>query len=137
MEKVVLDTSIVAKLFLKEEGSDIAIKLINRHIKGEIEIIIPFLLKYELINVLKYKKYTKDEIKEALEVIGYYGFSVIKLDDVLFNETVSISIDYDISAYAAAYVALAKEEDALLCTADEKLLLKIKELKFAKYFTEF
>lgn len=137
MEKVVLDTSVILKLFLKESGSDIAIKLKDRHVKGMIEIIIPELLKYELINVLKYKGYVKEEIIEALEVIRDFGFSIIELGDVLFDMTAAFSVDYDISSYDATYVALAKKEDALLYTADKKLLSKIKKLKFAKYFTEF
>ena len=53
MDQLVLDASVIAKLFLKEKGSDIAIKLKDMHVKGEIEIIAPSLLKYELLPIMK------------------------------------------------------------------------------------
>lgn len=137
MDQLVLDASVIAKLFLKEKGSDIAIKLKDMHVKGEIEIIAPSLLKYELINILKYKNFTKTEIKEALEVIRDYGFSIIELWDTLFDKAAELSTDYNISAYDASYVALAKDADTQLCTADQDLLDRVPKLKFVRHISEF
>ena len=136
MEQVVLDASIIAKLFLKEEGSDTAIKLKDRHVRGEIEITAPSLLKYELINLLKNAHFSRDEICDALKAIRDYGFSVIELSDELFDSAAELSVNHSITSYDAAYVALAKDIDTLLYTADRKLLLKVKDLKFVKHLAE-
>ncbi|MDE1865815.1 MAG: type II toxin-antitoxin system VapC family toxin [Candidatus Micrarchaeota archaeon] len=137
MAQIVLDASVIAKLFLKEEGSDTAIRLKDGHVEGKIEILAPSLMKYELISALKSKHFSKNEIKLASEVVRDYGFSVIELDDQLFDRVAELSIDYNISAYDASYLALAEEAAALLCTADEKLLSKAKKLPFVKPLSAF
>jgi predicted nucleic acid-binding protein len=137
MAQVVLDTSVVAKLFLKEEGSEIAIAFKNSHIKGEIDIVMPPLVKYELMNTLRYKGFTKQEIIEALEVIRDYGFLILELEDMVINKVAEISVDYDISAYDATFIAFAHDISATMYTADRKLLKKVNEIKFVKHFGEF
>lgn len=65
--------SVIAKLFLGEDGSDIAIRMKGRHVYGAIEVMAPSLVLYELINVLKCKRFSGGEIKMALEAINGYG----------------------------------------------------------------
>jgi predicted nucleic acid-binding protein len=137
MAQIVLDASVIAKLFLKEEGSDIAIRLKDGHVQGKIEILAPSLMKYELISALKSKKFSKGEIKLALEVVRDYGFSIMELDDGLFDKVAELSIDYNISAYDAAYIALAEDTGVILCTADGKMHGKVKKLDFVKPLSEF
>ncbi len=137
MDQLVLDASVMAKLFLDEEGSDKAIELKDRHVKGEIEIMAPSLLKYELINALKSKRFSKNQIKDALEVVRDYGFSVVDPEDAVFDEAIELVSDYNISSYDASYVALAKGLETEMCTADQKLLDKIPKLKFVKHLKEF
>ena len=137
MEQIVLDTSVVAKLFLKEELSSNAIRLKDKHIKGEIEIVAPSLLKYELINALKSKRFTKVEIKEALEAVRDYGFSIVDPEDQALDNAAALAVDYNISSYDASYVALAKDLESELCTADGKLVEKASRLNFVKHLSEF
>ncbi|HIH50428.1 TPA: type II toxin-antitoxin system VapC family toxin, partial [Candidatus Micrarchaeota archaeon] len=137
MAQVVLDTSVIAKLFLKEEGSGTATAFKDSYIKGKIDIVMPSLVKYELMNVLKYKGFTKREIIEALEVIRDYGFLILELEDAVINRTAEISVDYDISAYDATFIAFAQDVGAMLYTADRKLLAKVRQVKFVKHFSEF
>ena len=137
MAQIVLDASVIAKLFLKEEGSDIAIRLKEGHVQGTMEILAPSLMRYELISALKSKNFSKNEIKLALEVVRDYGFSVIELDDRLFDKVAELSVDYNISAYDASYVALAEDTGVLLCTADGKMHGKVKKLDFVKPLSEF
>src|ERR1700684_4195091 len=98
MAQVVLDTSVIAKLFLKEDGSEVAIAIKDHHIKGKIDIVMPSLVRYELVNLLKYKGFKKHEIVEALEVINDYGFLILEPDDAVIKEIARICVDYDISA---------------------------------------
>jgi predicted nucleic acid-binding protein len=137
MAQIVLDASVIAKLFLKEEGSDMAIRLKDGHVEGKIEILAPSLMKYELISALKSKNFSKNEIQLALEVVRDYGFSIIALDDELFDKVAELSIDYNISAYDAAYIALAEDTGVILCTADEKMYGKVKKLDFVRLLSEF
>jgi len=137
MAQIVLDASVVAKLFLKEEGSAIAIRLKDGHVEGKIEIVAPSLMKYELISALKSKNFSKNEIKLALEVVRDYGFSIMELDDALFDKVAELSIDYNLSAYDAAYIALAEDTGVILCTADEKMHGKVKKLGFVRLLSEF
>lgn len=137
MDQIVADASVIAKLFLEEEWSGVAIRLKDSHVIGKIEVIAPSLLKYELMNTLRYKNFAKNEIKEALETIRDYGFGIIELDDLLLDRVAELSVNYNISIYDAAYIALAEDTDALLYTADGKMLLKVKKLKFVKHMSEF
>ena len=137
MDQLVLDTSVIAKLFLKEEWSDKAIELKDRHVKGEVEIVAPSLLKYELMNALKSRKFSKNQIKDALEVVRDYGFSIMDPEDAIFDDAAELLSDYNISAYDASYIALAKDLGTEMCTADQNLLDKVPNLKFVKHIKEF
>ncbi len=53
--EVVVDVSVVIKWFGEEEYSDKAILLRDRYIEGEISIIAPELMLYEVLNALYYK----------------------------------------------------------------------------------
>ncbi len=68
---MILDTSVVAKWFLEEEGTDKALKIRDDYVHGKIDVEIPDLLIYELGNVLRYKGFTGEEIKSAIKSI--YG----------------------------------------------------------------
>ncbi len=48
----------------------------------------------------------------------------------------NLAYEHKITVYDAYYVALAKEINFYLITADRKLYLKIKDLKFVKYIDE-
>ena len=137
MDQIVLDTSVIAKLFLEEEWSDIAIKIKDAHVQGKIEIAAPSLAKYELINALKYKNFGKEEIKDALEVIRDYAFLIVEPSDLVINKTADFSMDYGITAYDATYVAFANQLGKTLYTADNKMLLRVKKLNFIKHLTSF
>lgn len=137
MRQIVLDTSVVAKLFLDELYSKEAIKIKDEHVGGNLEVLAPALLKYELINTLFYKRFAIEEIEEALEVITDYGFSFADLEGMVFNRIAELSVKYGITAYDAAYIALGYLSNADVYTADEKLLEKVKKLDFVKHIRDY
>jgi predicted nucleic acid-binding protein len=68
---IVIDASIIVKLAKKEEGTDRAISLKEKHIRGEERIVVPPLLFYEVANALLYAKELEDkEISEFLEILN-------------------------------------------------------------------
>ena len=63
-KKIVVDDSVAAKWYLIEEYSDNAIKLRNDYVRGLVQIIVPSLLEYEVLNALRYSGvYNLDELK--------------------------------------------------------------------------
>lgn len=64
------------------------------------------------------------------------GISIIVPNREVINSALNLAYEYKITIYDAYYVALAKEINFKLITADRKLYLKIKDMKFVKYIDE-
>ncbi len=137
MEQVVIDTNVVVKLFIKEEHSVSALKLKDSYLAGNVDIIVNSLMKYEFINVLKFKRFSAEEIMLALKAIDDYGFQVEELSSEAASFTSDLAVKYNISSYDASYVALASLLGCKLYTADGKLIKKVGNLKFVKHIKEF
>lgn len=137
MEQVVLDANVVVKLFVKEEYSDFALRLKDSYLAGKIDIAINSLMRYEFINVLKYKNFSSSEIKLALLAIDDYGFQVEEFSDKIADLTSDLAVGYNITSYDASYVALASFLGCDLYTADAKLINKVSRLSFVKHIKEF
>ena len=59
----IIDASIVVKWFVDEENSKKALDIRNDHINGNIKIIVPDLTFIEVLNALKYKGKTEEDLK--------------------------------------------------------------------------
>ncbi len=124
-KKVVADASIIVKWFLKEEFSEEAIKLRNDYVRGIIRIAVPSLLEYEVLNALKYSGiYILDELKDIGMALNKYGFEIYELEGKLKKSTVEIALKENITIYDASYVALARQLNTVLYTADNELINK-------------
>ncbi|MBN1498803.1 MAG: type II toxin-antitoxin system VapC family toxin [Spirochaetes bacterium] len=101
------------------------------------EIISPVILPYEIGNALsainKQKKLSKDEIHKC-----YYNYKLIpvRLVEVDIKDALEIALKYDIYAYDAYYLELAKRFKICLLTLDQKMIeiaekmnLSIQEVK--------
>jgi len=137
MKKVAADASIIVKWFLEEKFSDEALKLRNDYIKGKIIIAVPSLLEYEVLNVLKYGNvYDIDELKEIGEALNKYGFETYELEGELKKLTIESALRNKLTIYDASYVALAKQLNTTLYTADEELIEKFPEIaKHVKHYS--
>ncbi|MGB9895581.1 MAG: type II toxin-antitoxin system VapC family toxin [Thermoproteota archaeon] len=56
MSTVVVDASVIVKWFVEEENSDNAIKIRDKYIEGEIKLVAPEIITFEVLNALYYKK---------------------------------------------------------------------------------
>lgn len=127
MERVVSDASIVVKWFIDEEYSDRALKLRDMHVNGEIQIVAPELLPFEVLNALRYSGlFTVKEVKMAANSLLSYGIELYPLREFV-EETIEIALSKDITVYDAAYLALARKLKTVFYTADEDLIEKIGE----------
>lgn len=134
MKKIVLDCSVIIKWFFTEGEERIlqAKKLRDECITGRLTILAPELLFLEVINAsILGKKATSLEVERILNFLLNVNLVIIPATEELFSKVAYYSRKYKISAYDSVYIALAKEQDMLLITEDQKLINKTK-LKFIK-----
>ena len=123
-----MDASILAKAFVKEEGSDKAIRILEGYLKGEYNILISELTTLETLNALKYHKVFPNEyLEKAGESLYHYGFDIARLDLNLLKKAIEIALENDITIYDATYLALAEVYGGKVITADKKLYQKVKD----------
>jgi len=142
MDSVVLDANIIIKWFVNESDSHLALIIREKFINNELEIIIPQLLFYEVLNGLKYTNlFSKEELNTVVDSLLNYGFKIINLNDKMWKSAINLAMDHDITIYDAAYIAIAIENQTQLYTADMKIqkklpnnlkkyILNISEIKF-------
>jgi len=136
--EIVADASVIVKWYLIEEYRDDALRIRDDYINGKITIIAPSIMPFEVLNAIRYSR--RDIDQRTLENIGrsliLYGIKLFPMNMKLMEKTVEISLKYDVTIYDAAYVALAFIRDAILYTADKKLIQKVKHEK-VKHLSEY
>lgn len=129
---VVLDTSVVAKWFIDEEGSNKAAKIREEFLNGIEQIVIRDLTLYELGNLLKFKGFSPSEIESALGSLFDLGVDIVAPTKDILGAAAKIAEKYDLTFYDASFAALAQELRFKLKTADKKILEKTKALGFVE-----
>lgn len=124
---IVVDTSVAFKwVHSEEENYEKALKILNQHLLGDEEIIVPDLFFYELTNAWSTKSTLSAlKIKKNLEKIKKYSLTVIPLELTRLNKTISFAKKYSVSVYDATYAVIALEKKCRLITADTKFIKKI------------
>lgn len=128
---MVLDASIIVKWVKSadEEKVGEARLYFEQLRRKEIEITVPDLIFYELANLAS--RQSDEAQKIYLELINNLFNSDIKIvppDQELIREAVNIAYSFKVSAYDAAYLALASRFQTKLVTADSKLCAKVPDL---------
>ena len=124
--RAVVDASVVVKWFVEEEHSREARLLRDAYASGLIDLAAPSLLPYEVINALKHSgAFGEDELKEVARVLEDYQIALYDLVGGVAERAIEIAMRRGVTVYDAAYVALAYELDAVLYTADERLLRRV------------
>lgn len=127
MPVAVVDASVVAKWFVEEEGSDKAVKIRDRYIEGEMKLIAPEIISFEVLNALYYKGlFSEDELKEVSEALDAFSFELYPLKGEYARKTIEAAYENDITIYDASYIALAVMRNSYVYTADEKLIDKLR-----------
>ena len=136
--KIVVDASVVVKWFVEERYSGEALTIRDSFIEGLIDIAVPSILYFEVLNALKYSgAFGEDELKKIARILKDYQFTAYGLEDAYAEKTVEVAMRKGITIYDASYVALALIEDVDLYTADEKLLMKTRDLEMVKHLKDF
>jgi len=130
IDKVVVDASVVLSWLLPDEKlTKKANRLYERYADGEIELVAPDLLWYEVMNGVRsavvQKRINKREAKEAIKKFSELGLEFRNQSGV-FDKIVETALKYELSVYDASYVTLAKELGSKLATFDKKIRKSVK-----------
>ncbi len=138
--KIVLDASIGVKWFRYENESNtgLANKLLQQQFQNEIEIIVPDLFFFEIINTLLSKKYLNvDDIYSASESLHLMNMKVIFPNKKIIDTSINIADRTKLTFYDSLYISVAISEQALLLTEDKEILKYSDKFKFIGSLDEF
>lgn len=124
----VLDTSVVAKWFLQEEGTPRAEKFLEELEQGEARVVAPYSLPYELANLLWVRRRDGLREQDALEAWSEFIRLPIEFreESDLLAAAIRFSFQREISAYDSVFVVLARELGCDLITADVPLFNRVR-----------
>jgi predicted nucleic acid-binding protein len=124
----VVDACVAAKWVLPAVGEgllDQANRLIERHVRRDLQLLAPALIEAEIGNVLwkavRRKRISQQTAEKSLRRFIELGIQAIPASDLL-DRALQIAVDYDRSFYDSLYVALALATKTDLITADERLV---------------
>ena len=138
MKRAVVDASVILKWYLldKAHGAQ-AVALLQKCIAGELEILAPSLLTYELMNglVIAGLRARLDQNTIALSFSGFMSLGIRFYDLSFFADKVlQYCRLYGRSVYDSSYLALAEQEGVDLITADERLFNSVqKDLPWVRW----
>ena len=132
--QLVIDSSVVVKWFdEREQDSGSALRLLEEFIRGDLQLIVPDLLFYEVGNVFL-KKWPQEPFKmqKSLKKLWRLPWLLMPLRDSLLNRTLEVADQCGITFYDGLFLVTAENSGVPLVTADEKFLKRVTEFPFAK-----
>jgi predicted nucleic acid-binding protein len=124
--QAVLDASVAAKLFVREEGSELA-----RTIAGAMDLFAPVLILAELANLL-WKRLRRGDVTydDAVRALDQFP-AIAELADLdgLAQPAFDLSVRLSHPAYDCFYLALAQARKLPMITADRRLLTRVDALR--------
>lgn len=130
-QPVIIDSSVTVKWLIKEnelytkEAENVLIDARD----GKIIPLAPALPRYEIGNALLKKKLETPFALDSLATSYKLPIIFVTETEDLALETYQLAHSYGITYYDASFVALAKQENAILITDNPKHQAKIKEVK--------
>jgi predicted nucleic acid-binding protein len=131
MKRAVVDASVILKWYLPDEAHDEqALALLQQCTAGELEILAPSLLTYELMNglVIAGRRVRLDQNTISLSLSGFMSLGIRFYESSFFADKVLHYCRlYGRSVYDSSYLALAEQEGVDLITADERLFNSVQK----------
>jgi predicted nucleic acid-binding protein len=137
--KLIVDASIGIKWFKKENEKDVflAMNLLRKYQAKAFEIIIPDLFFFEVINALLINtSLSITGLQDVFRQVFQLHFTVVYPDEQLVFSSIIISKATDLTFYDSVYIGAAQNLDALLVTADKKILHNKNKYGFIKNLEE-
>jgi len=124
-KEFVVDSSIVAKWFLNEEGTDIAITIRDKFATNQIKLSVPTLLFYEVMNALRFSgSFREEDLDIIVRSLSDYQFEIWRPVGRLLELSTKLSLKEDLTVYDACYIGLALRKGSRVVTGDRELLEK-------------
>ncbi len=129
--KIVLDTSVIIKWFRQEEvWAEQALRLRAAYLQGQIAIVVPWLLMYEVANVLRYnKEYSTEQVQTAVQSLFDMQLEWAAPSANTIKQAVQLAHTHDVTVYDATFAALAESYETLFFTADDRFARQTTALK--------
>lgn len=125
---MIIDASVVVKWLNKNElDSDKAFALYKEHIEKGNQISAPQLLFIEIANYLATNTNTSQtNIKKSLNFLYESILTICAVTEDVLIEAAILAKKYKTSVYDMIYAVLAKKNNTILITADNKFASKVK-----------
>lgn len=108
---------------MPEEGSEPARKLKRDYEAGEIDILSPRLIVFEVANALRYHPKVRLDVSNLVVAVdSLEGMLItVEMDNGGWTRAFELSKCEEIAVYDAVYLALADQSDAMFVTTDARL----------------
>ena len=140
-KSLVVDASVVLKWQLDdEEHVKRAVAIRDAFLSsGEVKLLAPTLIVYEIVNgvstALRRKRVTQEK---ATQAIGNLLAAGIELREANPQRTLELGLQHGLSAYDAAYLAVAESEGCEAVTGDMMLYEAVKDkVQWVRWIGEF
>jgi predicted nucleic acid-binding protein len=131
---MVVDASVAVKWHLSdEEDAEAAVELLTRFGEGDIELVAPDQIRYEVPNAIavatigQAPRLSQEQGREAIGEFVGLGLPTIA-DNELVTAAYPLVHQYGIAFYDALYLALALRLSIPLITADRRLYNRLRQL---------
>ena len=115
---LIVDASIAAKWFFKEEGSDRALRL-----RQEQDLIAPDFILFEVHHAMWKRLARRETEKIAVQRVQptlRIAISHLARSETLAEAAGSMSLNHNLAIYDCLYLALAADTNSRLVTADQR-----------------
>ncbi|HLZ71048.1 MAG TPA: type II toxin-antitoxin system VapC family toxin [Dehalococcoidia bacterium] len=136
IDRLVVDASVAAKWHLPdrdEEHADQALLLLTQFQAGDLELLAPAHIRFEVPSVLTVAtirtpfRLTPEQAQAAID--AFLALPLATYDDTaLLSAAFRLTTRYGLTYYDAVYLALAQREQAPLVTADRRAHARIAQL---------
>ena len=123
--RLVVDASIGIKWFKEEneKNVDLAINLLRLQLENKIELVVPDLFFYEVLNILLVKtNFDLQDTQLSLDKLIKLNMDIIHPDEKVMFSALNISKSINLTFYDSLYLSIAQNLNAMLVTDDKKIL---------------
>lgn len=131
MIRYALDTSIMLRWFSQENDADTeqALRLREEQLAETIDLVVLDQSVYELLHVLKENaRFSQELLASALASLDFMHLTVIPYSPELMRKAAQIACEYEVSIYAACFIALGAHLRCQAVTCDPELFRKVSAL---------